>query len=87
MQESKAKSDRQIFKTLKTLINSESALSVEALENMTGFGRRMVQRHVATLSDIGMIRRVNKEQGIGYLYIRNIKFVSQFNIQNNDLQP
>ena len=78
MTTSNKKPERAIFKTLKAVTDSTSALSVKDIEGATDFNMRTLQRHLDELSDIGLISRVNKglDQGKGYLYIRNINFIS-----------
>ncbi len=62
------KHNRSIFKTLKVILGSDTPLSVEALEQCTGFGKRRVQRHVYILSDVGMINRLGTNDQGGYSY-------------------
>lgn len=56
-----------IFKTLKSLMASDTPLGVTQLESETGFGRRAIQRHVLTLTEVGMVHRMGTRQG-GYRY-------------------
>ena len=68
MQPSAAKPNRSVFKTLKAVLGSDTPLSVEALEQCTGFCKRTVQRHVEILSDVGMINRLGTHDQGGYRY-------------------
>lgn len=68
MQPKATKPNRSVFKTLKAIVGSNTPLSVEALEQDTGFGKRMVQRHVEILSDVGMINRLGANDQGGYRY-------------------
>lgn len=83
MQKSSPNANRSIFKTLKVILDSDTFLSVLDMSKITGFGVRMSQRHVEVLSDVGIIKRVNKTEGKGYLYIRNIEFISA----SKDMSP
>ena len=56
-----------IFKTLKSLMVSDTPLDVAQLESETGFDRRAIQRHVLTLTEVGMVHRMGTRQG-GYRY-------------------
>lgn len=56
-----------IFKTLKSLMVSDTPLDVTQLESETGFDRRAIQRHVLTLTEVGMVHRMGTRQG-GYRY-------------------
>ena len=68
MQPKTTKPNRSVFKTLKAILGSDTPLSVEALEQNTGFGKRRVQRHVDILSDVGMINRLGVNDQGGYRY-------------------
>ena len=46
---------------------SDTPLDVTQLESETGFGRRAIQRHVLTLTEVGMVHRMGTRQG-GYRY-------------------
>lgn len=56
-----------IFKTLKSLMASDVPLDVTQLESETGFDRRTIQRHVLTLTEVGVVHRMGTRQG-GYRY-------------------
>ena len=75
MQVPSPNSNRAIFKTLKAVLDSSTPLTVKNIAAISGFGERMVQRHVEVLSDVGIVRRVNKMKGKGFVYVRNIKFI------------
>ena len=68
MEPKTTKPNRSIFKTLKAILGSDTPLSVEALEQYTGFGKRRVQRHVDILSDVGMVNRIGINDQGGYSY-------------------
>ena len=69
--------NRSIFKTLKSILDSDMPLSVREIKRTTDFGERMIQRHVEVLSDLGIVKRLNKTEGKGYLYVRNIEFINE----------
>ena len=69
--------NRSIFKTLKSILDSDMPLSVREINRTTDFGERMIQRHVEVLSDVGIVKRLNKTEGKGYLYVRNIEFINE----------
>lgn len=75
MQVHGSNSNRAIFKTLKAVLDSNTPLTVKNIAAISGFGERMVQRHVEVLADAGIVRRVNKIKGKGFVYVRNIKFI------------
>ena len=69
--------NRSIFKTLKAILDSDMPLSVREINRTTDFGERMIQRHVEVLSDVGIVKRLNKTEGKGYLYVGNIEFINE----------
>ena len=75
MQALSPNSNRAIFKTLKAVLDSNTPLTVKNIAAISGFGERMVQRHVEVLTDVGIVTRVNKVKGRGFVYVRNIEFI------------
>ncbi|MDN5565903.1 MAG: HTH domain-containing protein [Psychrobacter sp.] len=68
MSKSAVKHNRTIFVTLKAVVASRIPLSVNELQQATGFDKRMVQRHVEVLKDVGVIARLGAEAQSGYRY-------------------
>ncbi len=60
---------RSIFTTLKAVVGSDTPLGVDVLQQVTGFDKRMVQRHVEVLTDVGVIKRVGSIAQHGYRYV------------------
>lgn len=65
---SAVKHNRAIFITLKAVVNSNAPLGVVSLQQVTGFDKRMVQRHVEVLTDVGVIERLGSQAQSGYRY-------------------
>lgn len=57
-----------ILQTLKIVMDSESPVSVEQVQNITGFGERHVQRHFSALKDSGFVKRIGENGQNGYRY-------------------
>lgn len=68
MSKSAIKHNRAIFITLKAVVASTAALSVVELQKATGFDKRMVQRHVEILTDVGAVKRIGSQAQSGYSY-------------------
>lgn len=64
------KPGRAIFTTLKAVVSSDSPLSVEGLQDATGFDKRKTQRHVAILTEVGVVRRIGDHYQNGYKYAK-----------------
>lgn len=68
--------NRLIFQTLKAVLDSDNAITAAEISIATGFNKRMTQRHTEVLTNSGLIRRSNREEGRGFAYIRNIQFLN-----------
>lgn len=58
-----------ILQTLKIVMDSKSPVSVEQVQEVTGFGERRVQRHFSDLKDLGFVKRIGESGQSGYRYI------------------
>lgn len=57
-----------ILRTLRVVLDSEKPVSVEQVQEITGFRERSVQRHFSALKDLGFVKRIGKSGQNGYRY-------------------
>ena len=57
-----------ILQTFKVIRDSQRPVDVEYLQSVTMFGRRKVQRHVSTLTNSGLVKKIGDRPADGYLY-------------------
>lgn len=57
-----------VLQTLTVVRDSKSPVSVEQVQEITGFQERQVQRHFSALVDRGYLRRIGANGQSGYRY-------------------
>ncbi len=63
------KKNHTILQTLTIVMNSKSPVSVEQVQEVTGFGERRVQRHLSDLKELGFVKRIGESGQSGYRYV------------------
>ena len=63
------KNKHTILKTFKAIRDCQRPIDVGHLQELTGFDKRRVQRHVSALAKSGLVEQIGKRACDGYRYI------------------